>query len=141
MPWIRSRMVGAEDYPVKPFAFAELLARVRALLRRGGSSAPVVIVADLGLDPAARRVSRAGVDIRLTSKEFALLEYLMRNSGRVVTKTMIAEHVWNFDLDAKSNFIEVFIYALRKKVDAPFGRSLIQTVRGAGYKIDASGIR
>ena len=100
----------------------------------------MVIVADLELDPAARRVSRAGVDIRLTSKEFALLEYLMRNSGRVVTKTMIAEHVWNFDLDAESNFIEVFIYALRKKVDAPFGRSLIQTVRGAGYKIDASGI-
>lgn len=129
--------LGAEDYLVKPFAFAELLARVRALLRRGSPSSPVLAVGDLVLDPAARTVARAGTEVRLTGKEFALLEYLMRNAGRVVTKTMIAEHVWNFDLDAESNFIEVFIYALRKKVDAPFGSTLIQTIRGAGYKIDA----
>jgi len=129
--------LGAEDYLVKPFAFAELLARVRALLRRGPPSSPLLAVADLVLDPAARTVTRAGDEIRLTGKEFALLEYLMRNAGRVVTKTMIAEHVWNFDLDAESNFIEVFIYALRKKVDAPFGSAFIQTIRGAGYKIDA----
>ncbi len=130
--------LGAEDYLVKPFAFAELLARVRALLRRGTTSSPVLAVNDLVLDPAAHKVSRAGTDIRLTAKEFALLEYLMRSAGRVVTKTMIAEHVWNFDLDAESNFIEVFIYSLRKKIDVPFGSAFIQTVRGAGYKIDTS---
>ncbi|TAJ21592.1 MAG: response regulator transcription factor [Dehalococcoidia bacterium] len=128
---------GAEDYLVKPFAFVELLARVRALLRRGVAAAPLLRAGDLILDPAAKRVTRAEQEIRLTAKEFALLEYLVRNAGRVVTKTMIAEHVWNFDLEAESNFIEVFIYALRKKVDAPFGHPLIQTVRGAGYRLDA----
>ena len=76
--------------------------------------------------------------MHLTAKEFAVLEYLMRNAGRVVTKAMIAEHVWNFDLGAESNFIEVYIYALRKKIDAPYGRQLIQTIRGAGYRIDAA---
>ena len=128
---------GAEDYLVKPFAFAELLARVRALLRRGSVAAPLLSVDDLTLDPAAKRVTRRGQEIHLTAKEFALLEYLLRNAGRVVTKTMIAEHVWNLDLEAESNFIEVFIYALRKKLDAPFGRPLIHTVRGAGYRLDA----
>lgn len=130
--------LGAEDYLVKPFAFPELLARVRALLRRGPASTPVLTVADLELDPAARKVLRAGTEISLTGKEFALLEYLMRNAGRVVTKTMIADHVWNFDLEAESNFIEVFIYALRKKIDKPFDVPLIHTVRGSGYRIDAS---
>ena len=89
------------------------------------------------LDPSARKVSVAGSPINLTAEEFAVLEYLMRNAGRVVTKAMIAEHVWNFDLGAESNFIEVYIYALRKKIDAPYGRQLIQTMRGAGYRIDA----
>lgn len=130
--------LGAEDYLVKPFAFAELLARVRAVLRRGSPTSPILVVEDLSVDPAARKVIRAGVEIKLTAKEFALLEYLMRNAGRVVTKTMIAEHVWNFDLDAESNFIEVFIYSLRKKVDVPFGRALIHTVRGTGYKVDVA---
>lgn len=130
--------LGAEDYLVKPFAFAELLARVRALLRRGPAATPILTVGDLEMDPAGRRVSRAGTEIRLTGKEFALLEYMMRNAGRVVTKTMIADHVWNFDLEAESNFIEVFIYALRKKVDAPFDQPLIHTIRGAGYRVDAS---
>jgi two-component system OmpR family response regulator len=134
---VRGLDAGAEDYLVKPFAFAELLARIRALLRRGSGIPPVLAIDDLELDPASRKVRRAGNDIHLSSKEFALLEYLMRNAGRVVTKPMIAEHVWNFDLEAESNFIEVFIYALRKKLDAPYGHPLIQTVRGAGYRIDA----
>ena len=130
--------LGAEDYLIKPFAFAELLARVRALLRRGPGAAPIIRVGDLVLDPASHSVERAGVDIRLTAKEFARLEYLIRNAGRVVSKTMIAEHVWDFDLEAETNFIEVFIYSLRKKVDAPFAAPLIHTVRGSGYRIDAS---
>jgi two-component system OmpR family response regulator len=129
--------LGAEDYLVKPFAFAELLARIRSLLRRGPGTVAVLAVGDLVLDPSARKVSVAGSSINLTAKEFAVLEYLMRNAGRVVTKAMIAEHVWNFDLGAESNFIEVYIYALRKKIDAPYGGQLIQTVRGAGYRIDA----
>lgn len=135
---VRGLDSGAEDYLVKPFAFPELLARIRSLLRRGSASvAPVLTVDNLELDPATRQVRRAGRDIHLSSKEFALLEYLMRSAGRVVTKAMIAEHVWNFDLEAESNFIEVFIYALRKKIDAPFERPLIQTIRGAGYRLDA----
>ena len=130
--------LGAEDYLVKPFAFAELLARVRALLRRGAApNPPVLTVADLEVDPSSRTVRRSGVDIRLTTKEFALLEYLVRNVSRVVTKTMIAEHVWNFDLEAESNFIEVLVYALRKKIDVPFEQPLIHTVRGAGYRVHA----
>lgn len=133
--------LGAEDYLVKPFAFAELLARVRSSLRRGQVSKPILTVADLELDPASMRVSRGGVEIRLTTKEFALLEYLMRNVGRVVTKTMIAEHVWNFDLSGESNFIEVFIYSLRKKIDVPFENALIQTIRGTGYKLGPPDVR
>jgi DNA-binding response OmpR family regulator len=130
--------LGAEDYLVKPFAFAELLARVRALLRRGSGAAPQLQVGNLQLDPTSRRVSVDGELIRLTGKEFAVLEYLMRNAGRVVTKSMIADHVWNFSLEAESNFIEVYIYALRKKIDTPYDRQLIQTLRGVGYRIDAA---
>lgn len=129
--------LGAEDYLVKPFAFAELLARVRAALRRGGGSPAVLKAGDLSLDPAAHTVTRGGVEVHVTGKEFALLEYLVRNAGRVVTKTMLAEHVWNFELEAESNFIEVLVYSLRKKVDVPFEAPLITTVRGAGYRLDA----
>ena len=129
--------LGAEDYLVKPFAFAELLARVRSLLRRGPGSPPVLAVGTVRLDPASRSVAVGGAPVRLSAKEFAVLEYLMRNAGRVVTKTMIADHVWNLSLEAESNFIEVCIYALRRKIAAPDGMRLIQTVRGAGYRIDA----
>jgi DNA-binding response OmpR family regulator len=129
--------LGAEDYLIKPFAFAELLARVRSLLRRGPGTTPVLEVGSLRLDPATRRVTVDDLDIRLSAKEFALLEYLMRNAGRVVTKSMIADHVWNFDLEGGSNFIEVFIYALRKKLALPGGCQVIQTRRGVGYCIDA----
>ena len=128
---------GADDYLVKPFAFAELLARLRSLLRRGSGDTPVLQVGDLSLDPASRRVTRAGVEIRLTNKEFALLEYLVRNAGRVVTKAMIAEHVWDFELSAETNFIEVYVYTLRKKLETPGGSNLIQTLRGAGYRLEA----
>lgn len=130
---------GGDDYLVKPFAFAELLARVRALLRRGPGGPPLLQVADLTLDPATRTVSRAGRDVQLTNKEFMLLEYLMRNAGRVVTKTMIAEHVWDFTLEGETNFIEVYIYSLRKKIDTPSGAALIHTIRGAGYRLAAPG--
>jgi two-component system copper resistance phosphate regulon response regulator CusR len=129
--------LGAEDYLVKPFAFAELLARVRALLRRGPGTSPTLQIADLELDPAQHKVTRAGQEIKLTAKELSLLEYLMRNAGRVVTKPMIAEHVWNFDLEAESNFIEVYIYSLRKKLDRPGVLPIIHTVRGVGYRLDA----
>lgn len=131
---------GAEDYMVKPFAFAELLARIRALLRRGVGLAPVLRVDDLVLDPAKRIVSRGGIEAKLTAKEFAILEYLMRNAGCVVTKPMIAEHVWNFDLEADSNFIEVYVYGIRRKLDRPGARQLIDTVRGVGYRLSAPSV-
>lgn len=127
---------GADDYLVKPFAFAELLARLRALLRRE----PVLLgttleVADLTLDTATRQVWRAGQQVTLTNKEFALLEYLMRHPNQVLTRTMIAEHVWNFDFDTGTNVIDVHIRYLRRKIDDPHVLKLIQTVRGAGYRI------
>jgi heavy metal response regulator len=125
---------GADDYLTKPFAFAELLARLRALLRRGTEArSPRLELADLVLDPAARTVTRAGAEVPLTNREFALLEYLMRNAGHVCPRTRIAEHVWDYSFDSGTNVIDVYVNYLRKKIDAGREPKLLHTVRGVGY--------
>ena len=127
---------GADDYLVKPFSFSELFARMRALGRRGAVQRPAVLrVGDLVLHPDGRRVSRAGTPIELTAKEFALLEYLMRHPGAVLTRSRLIEHVWDFAYDGDSNVVDVYIRYLRQKIDRPFGRESIETVRGSGYRL------
>ena len=127
---------GADDYLTKPFAFAELLVRVKALLRRGPvSRSSVVRVGDLELDRLSQQVRRAGKRIDLTSKEYSLLEYLMSNAGRVLSRTMIIEHVWDQSFDGITNIVDVYVRHLRSKVDDPYEQKLIRTVRGVGYSI------
>jgi heavy metal response regulator len=125
---------GADDYLTKPFAFQELLARIRALLRRKAEAGPPLLqVEELVLDPSRHLVTRGGERIDLTSKEFALLEYFMRNAGRVLSRAMISEHVWDYDFDTETNVIDVYVNYLRRKIDSGREKKLIHTVRGSGY--------
>ena len=131
---IKGLDVGADDYLTKPFSFDELLARIRALLRRSQHyKAQTLKVADLELDPASHKVTRAGQEITLTGKEYALLEYLMRNIGRVVTETNIIDHVWDMQAESFTNVVGVYIHYLRNKIDKGFEKKLIHTVRSLGY--------
>lgn len=127
---------GADDFLRKPFSFVVLVARLRALLRRGAVQRPAVLrCGDLSIDPATRRCARGTVAIDLTARELAVLEYLMRRSGEVVTKSQILEHVWDFGFDGDPNVVEVHISALRRKIDKPFGTRTIETLRGSGYRL------
>lgn len=125
---------GADDYLVKPFSYDEMLARVRAMLRRGGEVKSVLLkYGGLEMDTVSRRVSRDGKNIELTAKEYALLEYFLRNPEKVLTRSQIIEHIWNFDFDSDSNIVDVYVRYLRRKVDYDYDVKLIHTVRGAGY--------
>jgi DNA-binding response OmpR family regulator len=132
--------VGADDYLTKPFSFVVLVARLRALIRRGAPPRPVVLSAgDLTLDPASRQVARGDAEVTLTAREFAVLEYLMRHAGEVVPKADILRNVWDQHYDGDPNVVEVYIGYIRRKIDVPFGRQALRTVRGAGYLLVADG--
>jgi DNA-binding response OmpR family regulator len=131
---------GADDYLTKPFSFAVLLARLRALIRRGARERPTILQAgDLRLDPAAKRAWRGDVEVDLTAREVALLEFLLRRSGETLSKREILAHVWDDDFDGDPNIVEVYIRHLRNKLDRPFGRAGIETLRGAGYRMATHG--
>ena len=131
---------GADDYLTKPFSFAELLARLRALVRRGRSERPVeIVVDDLRLDPASRRVWRGDAEVALSPKEFALLEAFMRRPGQVLSRLQLLEHAWDFAYENRSNVVDVYVRYLREKVDRPFGKSSFETVRGVGYRLREEG--
>ena len=140
---VKGLELGADDYLVKPFAFSELLARIRTLLRRG--AAPVAAaeqrfrLADLEVDPVRRRVTRGGERIDLTAKEYALLDYFVHHAGEVVSRTLIAEHVWDMNFDSDTNVVDVAVRRLRAKLDDAFAQKLIHTIRGVGYVLDARG--
>ncbi|GAA0947163.1 response regulator transcription factor [Kribbella koreensis] len=135
---VKALDTGADDYLTKPFAYAVLVARLRALVRRGAAERPVVIGAgDLRLDPAARRAWRGETELQLTARELSLLEFLIRRQGVVVSKRTILEHVWDYDFDGDPNIIEVYVRRLRNKLDRPYGRSSITTLRGSGYRLTA----
>ena len=134
---VKGLQEGADDYLTKPFAFEELLARIKALLRRTQDyKTKTLAVGQLELDPVARKVNRNGKVITLTGKEYALLEYLMRNKGRIITQSMIIDHVWDMNYDGLSNVVNVYINHLREKIDKGFEQKYIHTIRGVGYKID-----
>jgi two-component system, OmpR family, response regulator len=137
---VKGLQTGGDDYLTKPFAFSELLARVQALIRRatGVTDSNRLAVGDLTLDLITRKVTRAGREIEeLRPREFALLEYLMRNAGRVVSKTMILSHVWNYSFDPRTNVVDVLVFRLREKIDKDFDRKMLQTIRGIGYVLVA----
>ncbi len=136
----RALDAGADDFLGKPFSYVVLLARLRALVRRGARERPAVLQAgDLRLDPAAHQVSRGGVPLALTPRQFSLLEFLMRRPGEVVSKATILEHVWDFAFEGDPNIVEVYVRQLRQRVDEPFGRHSLQTVRLVGYRLDPEG--
>lgn len=131
---------GADDYVTKPLSYLVLVARLRALIRRGAGERPAVLEAgDLRFDPGARRTWRAGSQVDLTAREMALLEFLLRHRGEVVSKREILEHVWDYDFEGDPNIVEVYVGHLRNKLDRPFGRTALETVRGAGYRLAADG--
>ena len=136
---VRGLQLGADDYLIKPFAFSELLARVQALLKRGAAAkaSPLLRVADLELDVTRRRVTRGGQRIELTAKEYTLLDHFVRHEGQVLSRTLIAEHVWDMNFDSDTNVVDVAVRRLRAKIDDPFEAKLIHTIRGVGYVFES----